>query len=592
MDGVRAGTATPAVVFSKRDWVVVTGVFLLMATALMWNVWTLSPSHATTCPCSDTSWAVWVIEWPWQALQHALNPWYSRAMFHPQGTNLLTYPGYSAIGVALLPVTALFGPVASFNVAVLLGPVASGVAATWLTARWVRSRVMCMFAGAFYAFSPLVILNEPLGHLNQTVLVVPPLVVAGLYELFWVRRHRATRVGVALGLLLTLQFFISTEVLVLIVISSIAGVLLLGGMSFWSHGSEVRVAVRESAPGVLAAILTTGVLLAGPALFALYGPSHYSGVVWPGESLSTASIKDFFVPTSGYNLWWQHPTYSYLQPSYLAPGLLLVLLLGTIAYRRDRRLMCMGVLSVLCGWLALGEWYVFAPWHWLHGLSVLSSVVNIRFSFAMFLFVGVSLAIIGDHLLQRRNAAQGRVLAALLVVVSSFAYVTNAVDAAPYSASRVWIPLWYQNEAPRLPAGQVVLGFPFFNTTANFLSVQALEGMHYNVVGGTSPQWIAQRQGPAEPGYRDIWNAASVAARPVLPTQASPTEKANVLSALRFWGVNWIVIPRVNGPNTSPVARDPLTLALWMSSIVGPVHVHSNAWVWHLDHGRPRSTVY
>jgi len=592
MDGAGVGKAGPAVVFSRRDWLVATGVFTLMAAALVWNVWTLSPSHATTCPCSDTSWGVWVLEWPWQALQHALNPWYSRAMFYPQGTNLLTYPGYSALGVALLPVTALFGPVASFNVAVLLGPVASGVAATWLTTRWVRSRVMCVVAGAFYAFSPLVLLNEPLGHLNQTVLVVPPLVVGCLYELFWVRARRSPRVGVALGLLLTVQFFISTEVLVLIVISSIAGMIGSGIFALWSNAGEVRVALREAAPGVLVAALTTGVLLVGPVLFALYGPSHYSGVVWPGESLSTASIKDFFVPASGYNLWWQHPTYSYLQPTYLAPGLLVVLLLGAVAYRRDRHLMSMGVLGVICGWLALGQWYVFAPWHWLHGVSVLNSVVNVRFAFAMFLFLGIALAIIGDHLLQRENVRLGRIVAALLVIVSSFAYVTNAWRAAPYGAARVWVPQWYQQQAPRLPAGEIVLGFPFFNTTANLLSVQALEGMHYNVVGGTSPQWIAQRQGPAEPGYQEIWNAASIAARPILPTTATPIEKARVLSALRFWRVDWIVIPRVNGPTTSPVARDPLTLALWMSSIVGPVHVHDNAWVWHLRDGQPRSTVY
>jgi hypothetical protein len=571
--------------FSLAGWALVTGLLLALALALMWHVWTLSWTDASACPCSDNSWATWVLAWPWQALRHGLNPFYSRAMFFPQGTNLLTYPGYSGLGIALIPVTALFGPVASLNVALLAAPVTSGLAATWLATRWISSRVLCVVAGIFYAFSPLVIVNEPLGHLNQSFLCVPPLVVGCLHELFWRRRHRPVRVGVVLGALLTAQFFISTEILLIIVVATVVSLGVLAVVAAAVDRRALVEAARAGAPGLLVGAGVAGVLLVGPALFAFYGPSHYRGEVWPGGALSTVALRDFFVPTGGFNLWWQHPAYRFLQPTYLAPGLLVVLLAGAVAFRRDRRLLALGLLGALSAWLCLGAWYVFAPWHWLHRWSVFASVVNGRFAFLVFLFVALALALVADHLRAWRPGWLGRAAAAGALVLAGYAYVDNALRAAPYGASRVWTPSWYREVAPSLPPGQVVLGFPFFDTSANLLSVQALGGMHYDIVGGTSPQWIPSRQGPAREGYVAVWDAASDAAEPTLATTATAPQRAAVLSALRFWQVDWIVIPTRNGPNTSPVARDPRALMRWMSSIVGPTGVHDHAWVWHLRAG-------
>ncbi len=511
-------------------------------------------------------------------------------MFYPQGTNLLTYPGYTAIGVLLLPVTAIFGPVAAFNVAIILGPVLSALAATWLATRWITSRVLCAGAGAIYAFSPIVILNEPLGHLNQTFLVGPPLVALGLYELFWRREHRPLRVGAALSAVLILQFFISTEVLAIIVVSATAQLALVAVVAAIVRRDALRSALHDRARGLVATSVVAGTVLLVPALFAVRGPSHFDGNVWPGRALSVTSIKDFFVPTTGFNLWWQHPTFNYFQPTYMAPTLLLVLLVGVAAARRIDLWVFVSLASV-AAWLALGSSYVFSPWHWLGRLPLLENVVNTRFAIVMFLFSALALAGVADTARRWRPAPWGPAFAGAVFVLASFPYVGNAVGAAPYSAARVWIPRWYALHAPHLREKDVVLGFPFFNTTANFLSVQALENMSYTVVGGTSPQWLPERQGRARAGYQAIWNAASTAAQTHLSLTASPSDIADVRSALRFWRVDWIVIPQRNGPTTSHVARNPLVLALWMSSIVGPVTVHDGSWVWHLDDGRVPSEV-
>ena len=92
-------------------------VYLVIAVVVWWHVWSSHPSSVTTCACDDPSLFVWFLEWPAFALAHGHNPFYSTALFHPTGVNLLSNTGVLALGVPLAPVTWLFGPVATLNVA-------------------------------------------------------------------------------------------------------------------------------------------------------------------------------------------------------------------------------------------------------------------------------------------------------------------------------------------------------------------------------------------------------------------------------------------------------------------------------------------
>ena len=161
-------------------------------------------------------------------------------------------------------------------------------------------------------------------------------------------------------------------------------------------------------------------------------------------------------------------------------------------------------------------------------------------------------------------------------------YVYDAAHVAPYRASSLWIPSWYRDNADALGPHQVILGFPFFNTSANLLGVQAHYQMRYSVVGGTTPQWLPFRQESEAPGYRVIWNLASTAAAPNMSRVASPAQKVAVLDALRGWRTTLIVVPGTNGPNTSPVARDPAFIKDFLATIVGVPVWHDGAWIWHL----------
>jgi hypothetical protein len=333
---------------------------------------------------------------------------------------------------------------------------------------------------------------------------------------------------------------------------------------------------------VAGAIAIVGLI--GPVLYALLGPAHYSGPVWPGLSLSDASIRSFVsAKASNSSLWWLGPGgWRFLPETYVAPLLAVSIVAGLVAFRRDRRVLVVSALAALMSGLALGAQYRFAPWHYAVHLPLLVNVTNQRYGAIMDLFLILALTLIVEHVLDWRPGAVGLVLASAMLIGSLAPYVADAAETTPFAASSLWVPSWYRVHANELAHNSVVLGFPFFNTSANLLGVQASFRMHYAVVGGTTPQWLPARQGAEAPGYRVIWDLASTAAAPTFNAVATPTQRQDVLAALAGWRVTDVVVPMTNGPNTSPVARDPAFVQSFLASILGAPSVDAGAWVWHL----------
>lgn len=558
--------------------------YLAMAVAMFTHVLAVSATRGTTCACSDVSLFAWFFEWPLAAIVHGHDPFYSTAMFHPQGINLLSNTSVMGWTFLLLPVTALFGPIASLNVALIAAPVLSATAAMWVARRWVRSSAAAFVAGALYGFSPLVLFQTAGAHLMATSLFVPPLLLACLDELFVRRRHRPVRVGVALGLLLVVQFFLGGELLVMLVVASAISFVVVGVGALVLDASATRASIRAAAPGVGVAVVVAVVLLAWPVWFALDGPGHLSGVIWPGISPAQASIRSFFVAVPGQGLWWTPHWGRFMRPTYLGPPLVATIVLGAIVFRKDRRLVSMVAVGAVVAWLALGAHYPFAVWHYLDHVTIVRDVMNERFSSLLLLPFGIALALVLDHVLSWRPSrpAIGSLGAACLAAACVVPFALDAAHGLPYAASPVWQPLWYQRAANHLPADQVVLGFPFFDTSADLLAVQALHSMDYSIVGGTGPEWIASRQGAEEPGYKVLWQLASTSVAPVFDTKATKLQSTEVLAALKGWGVTLVVVPMASGPNTSVVTRSPWDEAVWLSSVLGAPSTADKAWVWHL----------
>ena len=268
--------------------------------------------------------------------------------------------------MVLAPITWLFGPVATLNVALTLSPVLSALAMFVLLRRWVAWTPAAFIGGLLYGFSPFVLISLTNAHLMIGPGPIPPLIVACLDEILLRQRRRPLAAGVVLGLLVVVQFFIGTEVLIIVAIAVGFGVVVLVAYGLIRRPGMVPVALPPRAGRLVrgAAVATAGALLLYPVWFVFAGPAHLSGSIWDNQLISYggANLRGYFLPEPAsqavldQGLRWggyQAPT---LSGQYFGLGLVAVLLVGFILWRRDRLLWFFGVVGATSRYCSPSVW--------------------------------------------------------------------------------------------------------------------------------------------------------------------------------------------------------------------------------------------
>jgi hypothetical protein len=513
--------------------------YLTLSVVLWWHVWSSHPTSVTTCGCGDASLFLWFLEWPAYALAHGHDPFYSTALFHPAGIDLLSNTSVLAIGIVLAPVTWLFGPVATMNVASTLGPALSALSMFWLLRRWVRWTPAAFVGGLVFGFSSFVFVNLAGGHLMTGVLVLVPLIVGCLDDLL-LRQPRSTAVtGVTLGLLVVVQFFVSTEVLVILALCAAAAVVVLLAYGAVSRWGDVVSRWRPAFRGLVAAGATAAVLLAYPLWVTFAGPAHLSGLVWPTLTPGAGGIvlSDLWHPqvmtalrntmqvVGGY----EGP--SLPQGEYFGLALLIVAGAGLVVWWRDVRLWFFGVLGLVSVVLSLGvESHYWVPWRLLARVPLVRSIIPGRFIIVTTVCAAVILAVVVDRVhgfvatvidRWRKTPAHGAapspaatgagisVVARLVAAVAALAVAGVALAPigsalapnTPLTTRTVTLPRWFADVAPHLPAGQVVLAVPApFSLVQAAMSWQAVDSLHFALVGGGGPEGLPVRAGRERAG--------------------------------------------------------------------------------------------
>ena len=184
-------------------------------------------------------------------------------------------------------VTWLFGPVASLNLIDLVSPPVSALAMFWLLRRRVRWTPAAIVGGLFFGFSPFVLVSLALAHPNFGFLAPVPLIVGCIDDLFVRHRFRPLWVGFALGLLLTIEFFVSVEVLLVVSLFAVLAAFFIGARSIFGTRLAVPWARAEAAPALGLAAGVALILLAYPLWFFFAGPAHLVGRAWPNSPSGT-----------------------------------------------------------------------------------------------------------------------------------------------------------------------------------------------------------------------------------------------------------------------------------------------------------------
>ena len=112
-------------------------------------------------------------------------------------------------------------------------------------------------------------------------LMLLPLILAVLDEILIRQRHGALGAGVLLGLLFFGQFFLSSEMLAIVAVVVVICVVALVVAALIGDRHGVRARAPHAVKALTVALGVGLVLLAWPVWFALEGPAHLSGLVWP-----------------------------------------------------------------------------------------------------------------------------------------------------------------------------------------------------------------------------------------------------------------------------------------------------------------------
>ncbi len=577
--------------FEWRLWREPAGLFgaaVIGSGALWGRLWVTSPTTSGVCGCGDPSLFQWFLAWPAHAITTGHSLVFSRDLFHPSGINLLANTSVLALGVPLSPVTWLFGPVLTENVALLLAVPVAVVGMDLFLRRVTTSRLARIVLSAFYGFSPFVLASLTESHLMTAWIGVLPLLALGVLDAVAHDRRRARRGQVLLTAALVVQFFLSTELFLLCFLVAAIVLVLLGANSLAVRSAPrgaMTAARRLASPLVAAAIL-----LVVPAYYALQGPRSLRGSVWGAgvdRSQWGSSLVDLVIPRAASGTAEQliHAS-GYLGTPFvkiqlLGWGLLSVAVITAVWQWRDVVARIAALTALCCGVLALGPAEVaWAPWRLFARLPLLGNIVELRFLvFAMLaLLVVVARGVARLEHLGRRGLIVG--IAALAVIVVPVA-VPEALG-LPLHSEHVAIPEWWRTSH----GPGVVLSYPFpAGLIQSPLTWQAQGAFGVALVGGSGPQGALSRAGADAAGTALLVNLSlHVTGRATATTASTAVIRAMVARD----AVTEVVVP-VTLHGSALVTGSPSigAAAFFMETLgVDPVVDHG-AWVFDLPSALP-----
>jgi len=441
---------------------------------------------------SDSYQFVWWIRWlPW-SLAHGEDPLYTTYLHAPLGVNGMWNTPVPVLATLFAPVTLTAGPVAAYNVAMILGPVVSGLALALALGVWVERWWPRAVAGLLYGFSPFAIAHTSVGHLNLVWAVLPPALVWLLHRLLVAPRPPPWKTGALVGVAFALQTGIYTQTVALCAVLLVVVALMLALR--WP-----REVVRRT-PDVLRAaavcLATYAVLCAYPLYLLLAGPGRPRSEIREPETTNSDAVN-VLVPTrltafrpGTDELAGRLHTHSGEQGGYVGVALLVVVVVAVVTARRPatRIVAAAGVvawvLSLGVTLVVLGrDTGVALPWLPIEGIPLVGEIETMRFQAAVALCVAVVVALWLDALADR-PPGRPRTIALTLTGVAMLTWL----PANQQVATPAVVPAYFAAGAPGLARTDVVEIYP--RTTgvwvggARPMLWQVASGFAYRAAGG------------------------------------------------------------------------------------------------------------
>jgi hypothetical protein len=482
-----------------------------LALAILTIGWHAILRPQTVCACvgtGDPALFMWFLAWWPHAMVHGLNPFDSHYLWSPSGVNLGQTTAIPTAAIVMAPVTALFGPIFSYNVLSIASPALAAFTAYLLCRRLVRRELPAVAGGLLFGFSSYEF-SQLLGHLNLVLIFLIPVMVH--ITLRRVDREISRRTYVLLmALLLILQMGLSTE---LLAEAAFLGMVMLIAARFLAAQPQrawMTTLILETVTAGLVAIVLTS-----PFLYYAF----FSGGLPPGNpALSDTyplDVANLIFPT--IVTWLGHHDFQSLWSTFdkgdvsESNGYFSIAILVAFSawfFSTGRRSVLgklLAVAIVTSVLLALGshlhvagQQTVTLPFDWVKTLPIFDNIIPSR----IVMFAGLAISIgVAAWLARTDGRALGRWLLVLLGVVLIFPNLSSALYGVPPVNPSFFATSMYRHYLTR---NETVLVLPFGRNDISTLW-QAETGYYFYMPEG----YVSSAIPPpfeTEPGVIELFN--------------------------------------------------------------------------------------
>jgi hypothetical protein len=474
---------------ARVGWVVLAS-YAVLSFAYFLPTWR-DPGHRLIGSAGDPSLFVWYFRWvPW-AIAHGHNPLFSSYVNAPHGVNLMWNTAVLLPGLLLSPVTALFGPIVTYNLLTTTSLALSGWAA-WLAFRRVcRLRWGAWVGGLLFEFSPFLVAQSR-GHLHLTAAFLVPLLALAVHEVLIEQRCSARRGGLALGVLAAAQALTGEELLAIAGVALVVGAVVVGLL----HRRQV---VRRARHAIEAGLWASGAFAAvagGPLLFQFLGPQVVHGNVQPRDhyvadlwAWAMPSTTQWFHPFGLSNMSHRFQSIGAEWCAYLGAPILLLLAVVIVRRRRDLGLVAAGLTLLVITVLAFGPHLraaghktgIAMPWDAVGGLPLLESLLPVRLMMAADFILAGLVGIAAETAWRARAGWRRRAAVGALALA-----VVPGLPRPDFPSVPVTVPPFFTSPAVRsVPAGSLAVIAPYPEPRNVFtLRWQLATGLRYRMAGG------------------------------------------------------------------------------------------------------------
>lgn len=494
------------------------GTYVVLAMLKYGHFTSLGPGHMAGNAEMDSIVQVWWLAWTGFAVPHGHNVFLSQWQNSPPGQNFGVNGSMLTLGVLFMPITKLFGPVVTWNIALRLSLALSATSMCLVLRRWTTWWPAAFIGGLLYGFSAYTAWQSE--YLFLLCVPLPPLIFLLLHEIL-VRQHwHPRRSGILLAVVCALQFFISTEIFAsTILMGAIATVLFV----LINRGDLVN-RWRYAASAFAYSFAVGFLLLCFPVFYTFAGPQHINGPPAPLSVLSLlpadllASIVPFgkwLDPKGLATLASAKSSILYSGEMYIGLPLIVVLFCFALFLRKRRTILFAGMMALIAFVISLG------PTLWVDGhrtqlslpfslflhFPVLQYFLPTRFSLYTAMFTAGMFAIGIDELwrrmrrpnhLMRLSPRSNTVTTTLALAALATTVALPLVPSGTVAATATNIPSFFTSPAvDAIPPGSVVLAYPYtdpetdtkgdtaaYQTSHDIMLDQAVASMRFKVIGG------------------------------------------------------------------------------------------------------------